>query len=227
MVGDANICLDCGLDFRTGKRVARPSAASAGDEEPQSRGSLRTVRMGLNLMCVAILTIAVSNLIGLIPALAAQMFGLIPLGFGVVAGTLASILCVFVPNRTGALPPIVAKLVLDGSCVFILIGVLGRDLPRLAAAAIPFLMLASCLCFIFFMKHLALHLRRQDIADNAMSLIWFGLILGLGGIGAGAAALLSLAAGMVVMLGVSLGSIALTFKFGLVVRELAVATRRN
>jgi hypothetical protein len=220
---DSNICLDCGLDFRTGKRVPKPAAVDMSRSRKRPLGSMWIVSAGLYMMFFAMVLFAVSSLMSYVPALA--IISLVPAGLSMLLATLASILCVFVPARTGALPPIVMKLVLDISMVVVMVSVLNKSVHMAAAAAVPVLMFVSVLCFIFFMKHLALYVDRRDVADDAMNLIWFGLMNFLGGIGAVFVAMIVPPLAFVAGICLSLAGIALIFKFGLVAKDLAGAVR--
>ena len=219
LAAGSNICIQCGLNFQTGKRHRRP-AAKRGTEHSHS---MTPVRAGLNLMCLSALLFETGSLINLFAG--PTPLSLLPYALAAILGCLASILCVLVPTRTGAAPPIYLKLLFDLGTVAILVGGANQAIDRHWAGAIPILMLLSLLCFIFFLKHLARYAGRSDLADDAMNVIWMGVLCFFAMIGIAFVVLLSSQVGLALMFLLCLVGAGIVIKFGFVCRALAVAIR--
>lgn len=174
---------------------AAPQTASApdenvwGDTPPEA---LLKVKTGLSMVYFSICGMLLLAL--LIPAILFSLgdnldpnsLGLLGLLLGggflllVLLGLAGQGFCLAVPPETGARSLVTASLVLQGISVFGSVAGLVLNLPLIGDSVWKIVMmglsLASVVCFLLFMRRVALHIHRGDVAGRAMRALIMGII---------------------------------------------------
>jgi len=196
---EAVVCVNCGLDFQTGKRLQTKVKKSA--KKAEHSGNLAQVQRGLAFHyarliiflaspVVLLLGLAVGGVAGGLAggALASLIGILVALALlsTPVLGIIGSILCASVPGKS-ARSMILVSMSMDTASfglglaiiLFSVTGVLS-DAPGLGLALqfVQFaLSVAAWVLFMTFLRRLARSMEEWGLADEAGSIIWFGALL--------------------------------------------------
>jgi hypothetical protein len=170
----------------------RPRKISAGMKKRQQ---LKLVNLGLGFhyaglvivlvgflgnLCLALLgpfvfgSLAAASLMGVLYLLLFVAVGLVTPGLWITG----SILCLYVPPKSGAFPLVLTSLVLDGVAL-LLMSSLWWFLGLFAMYA-GLVLIASWILFLLFLRTLATYLREHGCANEAMQLVYFFVALVVG-----------------------------------------------
>lgn len=166
--------------------VDRPRKRSGGLKKRQR---MKLVNVGLGLHYAGLLIVLIGLLVGLgLPLLmftglaglwlanAVQILMLVAVGLVTPGLWLAgSVLCLYVPPKSGAFPLILASLILNGVAL-LLMTILWIVLGPLALVG-ALISIASWVVFMLFLRTLARYLREHGCAEEAMQLIVFFAVL--------------------------------------------------
>ncbi|MCI0683528.1 MAG: hypothetical protein L0Y71_15595 [Gemmataceae bacterium] len=202
---DAVVCVNCGLDLQTGRRLKTTIKKSA--KKKDHAGKLSRVRLGLAFHYARLIIFLASPVVLLLAIAVGGIAGAGGRTMGLAGGALAfivailvvaallsapvlgmvgSILCVWVPSKS-ARSTIMVSMALDMASfglgmVALLLTVVGvlSDAPALALVFrfVQFgLTVAAWVLFMIFLRRLALSFEEWGYADEAGSIILFGTLL--------------------------------------------------
>jgi hypothetical protein len=161
---------------------ARPRSTSGGMKKRQR---MKLIQLGLGFHYAGLVIVLVCMVVSLLmPLLMLSGAGLYLVGVLNILMFIAylavpglwmagSVLCLFVPPKSGAFPLILASVILNGVAIASLL-VLWILLGPLAVLGV-FASLAAWVCFMLFLRNLATYLREHGCADEAMQLLYLGI----------------------------------------------------
>jgi hypothetical protein len=166
------------------------------DELPRKRTGgmkkserMKLVRLGLGFHYAGLVIVLVCMVVSLLMPLLMLSGGFFLVGFLNICMLVAylaipglwiagSVLCLFVPPKSGGFPLILASVILNGVAIASLV-VLWIILGPLAMLGV-FASFAAWVCFMLFLRALATYLREHGCADEAMQLLYLGIGLIVG-----------------------------------------------
>ncbi len=185
---NSNICPSCGRDATEPEPVAQELPVELVEKhtlksKPSGNRVTASIRLGLKAVCAAQFLILLAVILQLIATLADEPLNFdapSPLawatiacaGLGFVCSCASSVLCLIVPQRSGARGMIYLKNVCDAGTIGLLVAFVQEQLPPNAGWLIAALAISSVVPFILFMRKLAIYAGSDNLAQSVLKLLW-------------------------------------------------------